>query len=1002
MKKIVFIFIVLTIIYFCIQVNADTVQLQLYGGQSEDDGQEATGGEGCVNTNYTYVELQAGFPWYRWGGAYRIPNLTIPKGATINSAYISLHGWGGIYNHVIVEIASEDADNATVIQSGCTYNGHGFDLSERWNRRTTALVSWDEEFANPYIRHSTPELKTLIQEIVNRDNWQSGNAIMFLFKCLSGSTFETYTWDIGTDTYKPILYVNYTANGSDTTPPVRNNGQPSGTLPAGTTQTTVSLTTNENATCKYSMSPGISYSSMSNAFSTTGGTTHSTLVTGLQNGNIYNYYVKCIDQAGNANTDDYLISFSVALPDTNPPTASITSPANGSTVSGTITITANASDNNAVAGVQFKIDGNNTGTEDTTSPYSTNWNTNTTSNGNHTLTATARDYAGNTTTSNPVTVNVNNIFGDTTPPGNVTDLNVFSVTFNSIFLKWTAPGDDGNIGTAFQYDLRYSTSVINSSNWSSAVQVSGEPVPLAAGTVQSITVNNLNPSTTYYFALKTVDDNSNWSDLSNVPNGTTTAAVDSIPPTVNIDFPLDGAVVSGTITITASASDNNAVAGVQFKVDGNNLGTEDSITPYSVSWNTGLVSNGDHNLTVVARDYANNTTTSTPITVDVNNACISDWNCSEWTQCLNETQNRTCNDLNYCDANNYTITETRACGDCNASQTRSCTIESCAGTQTCTDQNIWGSCTKNDSCCGITCNDSNDCTTDSCSNGSCIFTPISGCGGSPGGNGGGGGGGGGSQYNFTIKTPDYLIDGKEFTITILRKGTSIPVNNATAEYAKQKKATDSNGTVSFTAKLNETSITVTKQGFITETIQVIIEPTGTSLCGNNVCDTTETIESCPQDCLTEVPKEITLKIIISEELIEGKTFEVKVVDGKGNPVKDVRIKYGLLERTTNEKGITLFTARKNLTNIIALKEGYKTQKQEIKTIKETPKSSCGNNVCDTEESPSVCPQDCPLKTNELNWTAIITATIITLIIISIVMFEIKKKKRSVIQSAPQS
>lgn len=100
----------------------------------------------------------------------------------------------------------------------------------------------------------------------------------------------------------------------DTTPPIRSNGQPTGTLSAGTTQTSISLVTNENATCKYSTSSSASYDSMTNTFSTTGGISHSTLITGLSNGNSYAHYVKCSDTAGNKNTDNYLISFSVALP----------------------------------------------------------------------------------------------------------------------------------------------------------------------------------------------------------------------------------------------------------------------------------------------------------------------------------------------------------------------------------------------------------------------------------------------------------------------------------------------------------------------------------------------------------------------------------------------------------------------------------------------------------------------------------------------------------------
>src|SRR5258708_3184890 len=100
---------------------------------------------------------------------------------------------------------------------------------------------------------------------------------------------------------------------------------------------------------------------------------------------------------------------SVTPPDTTPPTVSISSPAAGATVSGTgVFITANASDNVGVAGVQFKLDGVNLGPEDTTAPYSIIWDTTTATNGSHTITALARDTPNNTATSSPVAVTVSN------------------------------------------------------------------------------------------------------------------------------------------------------------------------------------------------------------------------------------------------------------------------------------------------------------------------------------------------------------------------------------------------------------------------------------------------------------------------------------------------------------------------------------------------------------------------------------------------------------------
>ena len=93
-------------------------------------------------------------------------------------------------------------------------------------------------------------------------------------------------------------------------------------------------------------------------------------------------------------------------PDTTAPTVAITAPTG--TLSGIVTVTANASDNVGVAGVQFYLDGALLGTEDTTTPYSVSWNTTTATNASHTLLARARDAAGNITNSAPLTVTVSN------------------------------------------------------------------------------------------------------------------------------------------------------------------------------------------------------------------------------------------------------------------------------------------------------------------------------------------------------------------------------------------------------------------------------------------------------------------------------------------------------------------------------------------------------------------------------------------------------------------
>src|SRR5206468_2854657 len=111
---------------------------------------------------------------------------------------------------------------------------------------------------------------------------------------------------------------------ADTTPPARSGGQPMGTLPAGTTQTTLALTTNEAAACRYSPSAGVPYDAMTQTFATTGSTAHSTPVSGLVDGGSYAFYVRCTTLSRSA-SDDFAISVTVddsPPADTTPPVRS--------------------------------------------------------------------------------------------------------------------------------------------------------------------------------------------------------------------------------------------------------------------------------------------------------------------------------------------------------------------------------------------------------------------------------------------------------------------------------------------------------------------------------------------------------------------------------------------------------------------------------------------------------------------------------------------------------
>jgi Bacterial Ig domain/Divergent InlB B-repeat domain/Fibronectin type III domain len=176
--------------------------------------------------------------------------------------------------------------------------------------------------------------------------------------------------------------------------------------------------------------------------------------------------------------------------DTTAPTVSITAPTASATVTGTVTVTATAIDNVGVAGVQFLLDGVRLGAEMATPPYGVAWNTTTSTNGAHVLTAVARDAAGNRATSTAVGVTVANIATspvDVTLP--VTSRVSLSVTSSGATIGWTTnePSD-----TQVEYGL--TTSYGRSA-----------PLDTALVTSHSQTISGLAANTWYHFRMRSRD-----------------------------------------------------------------------------------------------------------------------------------------------------------------------------------------------------------------------------------------------------------------------------------------------------------------------------------------------------------------------------------------------------------------------------------------------------------------------------------------------------------------
>jgi len=90
-------------------------------------------------------------------------------------------------------------------------------------------------------------------------------------------------------------------------------------------------------------------------------------------------------------------------------------------------------------------------------------------------------------------------------------------------------------------------------------------------------------------------------------------------PSVSITAPVAGSTVKGTQAVTANASDAQGAVSVQFKLGTNNLGNPVTTAPYTVNWDTTTVSDGTYTLTAVATNTVSLTTTSSPVSVIVQN-----------------------------------------------------------------------------------------------------------------------------------------------------------------------------------------------------------------------------------------------------------------------------------------------------------------------------------------------------------------------------------------------
>jgi hypothetical protein len=328
---------------------------------------------------------------------------------------------------------------------------------------------------------------------------------------------------------------------------------------------------------------------------------------------VWNVAVLLTEYTGGASNGGYTIRNWLTFPDTitgsggsppadtTPPTVSLSFPLGGN-VSGTVAVSASANDDVGVTRVDFYVNGSVIAS-DTSSPWVYSWNTTALANGSATLRAVAYDAAGNSGSSSTITVNVANAPPpDTTPP----TVSIASPAGGNVSgtVTVTASASD-NVGV---------TRVDFYVNGSLAASDAAAPWTYSWNTTTLANGNATLRAVAYDAA-----GNSGLSSTVTVNVANVVAPPpDTTPPTVSIASPTGGSV-SGTVTVTANASDNVGVTRVDFYVNGALAGTAGA-APYQYAWNTTSLANGSATLRAAAFDAAGNSAQSATVTVSVANA----------------------------------------------------------------------------------------------------------------------------------------------------------------------------------------------------------------------------------------------------------------------------------------------------------------------------------------------------------------------------------------------
>jgi len=292
-----------------------------------------------------------------------------------------------------------------------------------------------------------------------------------------------------------------------------------------------------------------------------------------------------------ADHDDLVFGVQPA-PDRAPPTASITAPASGATLTGPVSVAASVGDDVGVSRAELWLDATTRLATWFGSPYSTTWDPRTVAPGTHQLTVRAFDAAGNQGVSPPVAVNV---VRDTTPPAVAFASPVDGAVISGAPTMRVTSSDDVGVKVVDYYlDGTWIGNSYVAPDYSFYLPTRSFPNgPHAVEARASDAAGNVG-----------------------VARVLLTFANDVTPPVVSILLPAASAIVSGVVGIDAAASDDVGVIRVEILVDGAIVATK-TAAPYGASWDSTSQANGTHSITVKAYDAAGNVGSSParPVTV---------------------------------------------------------------------------------------------------------------------------------------------------------------------------------------------------------------------------------------------------------------------------------------------------------------------------------------------------------------------------------------------------